>query len=174
MFLNLFIAVILQEFDTSEELEKGRLTGAAFDRFRKHWAKYDPKGTCFIRIDKFSEFLADLDPPLGHRNCNFRETKELLKHIKQREMNVFEDNTYHFYDVSNALASYNYHTEDTKKLRLETHDMCFKQLEKAARKKFPALRNRSIYTSRHMYYLLRIQRFFRTTLLRSQHRNGRK
>jgi len=152
VFLNLFIAVILQEFARSEALENGRLTGQSFENFRQHWSKYDPKGTGHISIERFGKFLATLDPPLGHRDCDRAYTKKLLRHIKQRKMKVYADNTYHFYQVSNALASVNYKEDDTK-IQPETDDICFAQMEKRASKIFPALKTPTMYTSKHIFFI---------------------
>ena len=61
-----------------------------------------------IAIPDFSDFLASFGPPLGHRNCDQEHTEQLIQHIKSREIHVFEGNTYHFYEVSVALASFSY------------------------------------------------------------------
>lgn len=53
-------------------------------------------------------------------------------------MNVFDNNTYHFYEVSNALASYVYKTEGEGDL--ETEELCFDIIKKKANKKFPTLK----------------------------------
>ena len=51
---------------------------------------------------------------------------------------VFKGNKYHFYEVSNALASYSYKIFGTV-VQPETGDLCFQRIEEHAEKKFPDL-----------------------------------
>ena len=67
IFLNLFIAVILNGYVTSVNIEDGMLTGADYDMFREAWSKFDPKGTCYIETIDLLPLIAALDPPMGHK-----------------------------------------------------------------------------------------------------------
>lgn len=85
-------------------------------------------------------------------------------------MNVFDNNTYHFYEVSNALATYIFRTDEEQ---LETEELCFDLLSKKAAKKFPGVANTSQYNSAHMFALQRIQSKFRDMLeLRKKRQNS--
>lgn len=65
IFLNLFIAVILQGFEQSDNLESGMLTGADLENFREAWAKFDPKASEIIKITQLWDLLSILEPPIG-------------------------------------------------------------------------------------------------------------
>lgn len=59
IFLNLFIAVILESFDTSKDEEGLQVGGDTISKFNEFWShdKFDPKGTKFIPINGFHQFL---------------------------------------------------------------------------------------------------------------------
>lgn len=92
VFLNLFIAVILQEFETSEVIESGRLTGSQFDEFALHWSTFDPDGTGFLPCDLVDTFVRTLAPPLGAKGLPEEVFDKIKLHIALRELNVFETN----------------------------------------------------------------------------------
>ena len=51
IFLNLFIAIILESFNTTQ-IEEGLKVGVnTVAKFNDHWSEFDPKGTCLIAID---------------------------------------------------------------------------------------------------------------------------
>ena len=65
IFLNLFIAIVLQAFeDTSQDANK-LLNPDLLDNFKQCWSKYDPDGSCFMPIDQFPAFMFYLGDPLG-------------------------------------------------------------------------------------------------------------
>jgi hypothetical protein len=76
-------------------------------------------------------------------------------------MNVFEENNYHFYEVSSAVAQYAIREENEV---LEADEMCFRHLNKKSKKKFPALKTPSNFTSRHAIAVIRVQNMFRKML----------
>ena len=66
--VNLWIAVILDNFDEAQSMEDQTFftrTDIAF--FAKHWAKFDPKAEEVIRTEDLPKFLRNLgkDSPLG-------------------------------------------------------------------------------------------------------------
>ena len=65
IFLNLFIAVILEGYERSSAIEDGMITGSDYDMFREAWSKFDPKGTCYIETAELLPFISLLEPPLG-------------------------------------------------------------------------------------------------------------
>lgn len=51
IFLNLFIAIILESFNTTQ-IEEGLKVGAkTLSRFNEHWSEFDPKGTTLIALE---------------------------------------------------------------------------------------------------------------------------
>lgn len=59
IFLNLFIAIILESFDTSKDEEGLQVGSDTISKFNDIWSNddFDPKGTKFISIRKFPELL---------------------------------------------------------------------------------------------------------------------
>ncbi|XP_069138424.1 sodium channel protein 1 brain-like isoform X2 [Argopecten irradians] len=63
--INMYIAVILENFNQAHEQEEVGVTEDDFDEFYVVWEKYDPLATQYIKYEQLSTFVADLDPPLG-------------------------------------------------------------------------------------------------------------
>ena len=59
IFLNLFIAIILESFASSMDEEGLEIGEATIVKFKEFWSddKFDPKGSKFISINEFPEFL---------------------------------------------------------------------------------------------------------------------
>jgi hypothetical protein len=59
IFLNLFIAIILESFESSQDEESLKVGGDTITNFCEFWSdkQFDPKGTRFIDIDEFPKFL---------------------------------------------------------------------------------------------------------------------
>lgn len=57
IFLNLFIAIILESFDTSKDEEGLLIGGDTINMFNEFWSKFDPKGTKFIKVEDFPNLL---------------------------------------------------------------------------------------------------------------------
>ena len=65
VMLNLFIAVILDAFDTMLHQEEGAVTARDFTTFVEVWARYDPHATGFLSSQNLQPFMIDIGPPLG-------------------------------------------------------------------------------------------------------------
>ena len=65
VFLNLFIAVILDGFDSVGVQERRTLNSDLLDNFQHNWTRYDSNATGFIKIFDFPKLLMDLGAPLG-------------------------------------------------------------------------------------------------------------
>ena len=62
--VNMYIAVILENFTQATEDEQQGLTPDDFDMYYEKWEKYDPKATKYIPLDQLSDFVDYLDDPL--------------------------------------------------------------------------------------------------------------
>jgi len=67
MFLNLFIAVVLEGFYNSSQNENAEFNLTIALEFTNTWKKFDPQGTGFISKCKLEEFLIALGAPLGFK-----------------------------------------------------------------------------------------------------------
>ncbi|KAM6307327.1 sodium channel protein type 2 subunit alpha-like isoform 9-T9 [Aegotheles albertisi] len=63
--VNMYIAVILENFGVATEESAEPLSEDDFEMFYEVWEKYDPDATQFIEYNKLSDFAASLDPPLN-------------------------------------------------------------------------------------------------------------
>ncbi|KAF4796858.1 Sodium channel protein type 9 subunit alpha [Turdus rufiventris] len=62
--VNMYIAVILENFSVATEESAEPLSEDDFEMFYEVWEKYDPDATQFIEYSKLSDFAAALEPPL--------------------------------------------------------------------------------------------------------------
>jgi hypothetical protein len=60
IFLNLFVAIIVDSFMGQSENFKLPVKPGDFKVFISEWKKYDPEATYFIRIEELEDFLVGL------------------------------------------------------------------------------------------------------------------
>ena len=64
VIVNMYIAVILENFNQATEDEEVGVTDDDIQMFYAHWQRYDPHATQYIDYSRLSDFLDELDPPL--------------------------------------------------------------------------------------------------------------
>ncbi|KAJ1210029.1 hypothetical protein NDU88_005397 [Pleurodeles waltl] len=64
VIINMYVAVIIENFNEVQEQELAGLTDDDFVMFYAVWSKYDPDATEFIEYEHLSSFLDELKPPL--------------------------------------------------------------------------------------------------------------
>ena len=64
VIVNMYIAVILENFSQATEDVQQGLTQDDFDMFYEKWENYDLKAKGFIRLSQVYDFLDELEPPL--------------------------------------------------------------------------------------------------------------
>ncbi|XP_041936586.1 sodium channel, voltage-gated, type I like, alpha b isoform X2 [Alosa sapidissima] len=62
--VNMYIAVILENFSVATEESAEPLSEDDFEMFYEVWERFDPDATQFVEYDKLPEFADALDPPL--------------------------------------------------------------------------------------------------------------
>lgn len=62
--VNMYIAVILENFSVATEESADPLSEDDFEMFYEVWEKFDPRATQFMEYNKLSDFADTLDPPL--------------------------------------------------------------------------------------------------------------
>jgi len=65
IIINMYIAVILENFAQAHEQEEIGIREDDLDMFYVIWEKYDPLATQYIKLESLSDFLAELEDPLG-------------------------------------------------------------------------------------------------------------
>ncbi|XP_037083301.1 voltage-dependent calcium channel type A subunit alpha-1-like isoform X2 [Pollicipes pollicipes] len=83
LMLNLFVAVIMDNFDYLTR-DSSILGAHHLDEFHRIWAEYDPNATGRIEYTEMYDMLRNMEPPLGFGNkCPYR-----LAHKKLIRMNM--------------------------------------------------------------------------------------
>jgi len=109
IFLNLFIAIILQGFGRTSEEDSSRINEEQIQTFQRLWLEFDPNGTGFIRIPQFDDLLIRLI----EKKSNLLRYPDILKDDSQQRQlfmselelptyNTFRD--FYFWDVLIALS----------------------------------------------------------------------
>lgn len=65
VIVNLFCAIILDNFSTTMELDKSNLKVSDLKKFADAWAVFDPDATMLTKTRNFPNLLSALKPPLG-------------------------------------------------------------------------------------------------------------
>ncbi|CAM9974789.1 unnamed protein product, partial [Ectocarpus fasciculatus] len=96
VFLNLFIGVILDGFDTAKEESEDFITEEDFARFAEHWSSFDPHATCLISVRDLHSFLQTLFEPWGFGAHHQASNRELRHKVRRLDLFVFDNNKVHF------------------------------------------------------------------------------
>ncbi|XP_022106176.1 sodium channel protein 1 brain-like [Acanthaster planci] len=121
MIINMYIAVILENFSQAHALEEVGITEDDFGMFYQVWQRFDPNATQFIMYDQLSDFCDALEQPLRLEKPNNIKIAGL-------ELPIYDDIKLHCLDVLFAL---------TKRVigDVEESDE-FKELQKSMQEKF--------------------------------------
>lgn len=95
--INMYIAVILENFSQATEDVQQGLTQDDFDMYYEIWEKFDEKATQYIPVERLSEFVDALEEPLQIPNPNFFKLVSL-------EIVVCEGEKVHCVDILDALT----------------------------------------------------------------------
>lgn len=97
IIINMYIAVILENFGQAHEQEEIGITEEDIDQFYVIWERYDPHATQYIKLEHLSEFMDLLDAPLGIRKPNSMA-------IVAFNLPIIEGDRIHCLDVLMALV----------------------------------------------------------------------
>ena len=88
IFLNLFIAIILQGYYQTQEMDKQVVNREIMSQYRNAWAKFDPEATGFIESSQFGELLFAFGPPLGWSSSYRNKPKKQRLFMKLISQNM--------------------------------------------------------------------------------------
>jgi hypothetical protein len=99
IFLNMFIAIILEGFEYSQQEESMRINDFILEKFINCWKKYDLLGTSMIDIKDLEELICDLlEEELKQKGttkkaCFFHLSEDhlLVLHVKIKREREIED-----------------------------------------------------------------------------------
>ena len=99
VIINMYIAVILENFSQAHEQEEVGITEDDFEMFYVVWERYDPHATQFIKYEHLSDFVADLDSPLGMAKPN-----EIA--LVAFDLSIYEGDRLHCLDILTSLIKH--------------------------------------------------------------------
>uniref|UniRef100_A0AAF5CYU4 Voltage-dependent calcium channel type A subunit alpha-1 n=1 Tax=Strongyloides stercoralis TaxID=6248 RepID=A0AAF5CYU4_STRER len=131
LMLNLFVAVIMDNFDYLTR-DSSILGPHHLDEFIRVWADYDPAATGRIHYTDMYEMLRNIAPPVGFgRKCPYRLA---YKHLIRMNMPVADDGTVHFTTTLFALIR---ESLSIKMRPVEEMDEADEELRQTLRKIWP-------------------------------------
>ena len=109
VFLNLFIAVILEASEISADEEKDNLSEDHLNQFMSRWLIFDPDYSLSMTTDKCKEMLQVLEKPMGFGVDYVASEKELQMLFKELEIPIFTNEKNEkiilFMDTVHAVAA---------------------------------------------------------------------
>ncbi|KAL3075199.1 hypothetical protein niasHS_013422 [Heterodera schachtii] len=131
LMLNLFVAVIMDNFDYLTR-DSSILGPHHLDEFIRVWADFDPAATGRIHYTDMYEMLRNIAPPVGFgRKCPYRLA---YKHLIRMNMPVSDDGTVHFSTTLFALIR---ESLSIKMRPVEEMDEADEELRQTLRKIWP-------------------------------------
>lgn len=97
IIINMYIAVILENFNQAQSLESGGITEEDIDCFYEVWKQFDPLATQFINFKDLPIFLTKVDPPFE------KKAPDNYKFLKEQNIATITGNKVHCLDVLMAL-----------------------------------------------------------------------
>lgn len=97
VIINMYIAVILENFSQATEDVQQGLTQDDFDVYYETWEKFDENATEYIHLNQLSEFVDSLEEPLRLPAPNYFK----LIHL---DIPIYEGDLVHCVDILDALT----------------------------------------------------------------------
>ncbi|KAL8602648.1 hypothetical protein ACOMHN_029970 [Nucella lapillus] len=114
--VNMYIAVILENFSQATEDVQYGLMPEDFDMYYEKWEKYDPKATKYIPLEELSDFVDFLDDPL-------RLSKPNHFLLVKMEIAICDGDKCFCRDILDALTKNFLGTSDTSSVPVKAEDM---------------------------------------------------
>lgn len=99
IIINMYIAIILENYSQAHEQEEVGITEDDFEMFYVTWERYDPHATQFIKYDHLSDFVGDLEQPLGMPKPN-----EIA--LVAFDLPIYQGDRLHCLDILTALVKH--------------------------------------------------------------------
>ena len=117
IIINMYIAVILENFSQAHQQEEVGITEDDFEMFYVVWERYDPHATQFIKYEQLSDFVAELDQPLGMAKPN-----EIA--LVAFDLAIYEGDRLHCLDILISLVKHVLgHVEETDEFHMMKRSM---------------------------------------------------
>ncbi|XP_041091858.1 sodium channel protein type 10 subunit alpha-like [Polyodon spathula] len=97
VIVNMYVAVILENFTEAQEQELEGVTDDHIDMFYEEWSNYDPSATEFISLEQLPDFLDSLKSPL-------RIPKPNAVKIAALNLPITSENKLHCLDILRGIS----------------------------------------------------------------------
>lgn len=105
IFLNLFIAIILESFDQSQAEDGLHVGEGTITKFKEFWSKFDPKGKGFIPVRKLSKLInLIIDEEIKQIYRLKQDVQSGSLDISEKEYNTFMFNLHKHNDLQPLAA----------------------------------------------------------------------
>lgn len=158
VLLNLFVAVILENFSMVINQEYSVVNNTTIQKFLECWRRYDPGLTLYIDANDLPSLILDIGEPLAFNpmapNYN-RKMRILMRSLS--DINYHPGNTLHYQEVLLRLARYKFGAELPSVLESKVGSKWEKIIPKA--KSTPK------YTVHQIYAAMKMQQYWRQRML---------
>ena len=106
IFLNLVVAVIIENFATLHDTRPDLVSASDLEMFMEAWAHYDPNATNFMKMDDVPALILELPRPLGVKGKTLQQAQTLCLslHVHQDK-----EGRVAFRDLLHGIIESNYH-----------------------------------------------------------------
>jgi hypothetical protein len=106
IFLNLVVAVIIENFSTLHDTRPDLVSASDLEMFMEAWAHYDPSATNFMKMDDVPALILELPRPLGVKGKTLQQAQTLCLslHVHQDK-----EGRVAFRDLLHGIIESNYH-----------------------------------------------------------------
>ena len=87
IFLNLVVAVIIENFATLHHTSSDLVSASDLEMFSEAWAQYDPDATNFMKMEDVPRLIFQLPRPLGVKGKTFKQASTLCLSFKVPQVN---------------------------------------------------------------------------------------
>ena len=102
VILNLFVGIVLEAFETSDEGDI--LSPKDLDDFTSKWSQFDPSATWYIKAQDMKKLLMSLDPPLGLGVRDVKRADEILDDPCLKDIPVNRNGNVNIVHAATSLA----------------------------------------------------------------------
>lgn len=102
IFLNLFIAIILNGYFETRDQARKELNAEALEKFVNAWSDYDPDATGYIKVSDFPEMMFKVGDPLGWDDSyidDMKKQEDFFMMCTRNIKNFDEDSDLFFNDL---------------------------------------------------------------------------
>lgn len=103
VFLNLFIAVILEGFSETGDDDVAKLSSAHLEQYAQCWSRFDPEASGYMYSARIMELLQVLPEPMGFGENYVADKAQLRARLGSLDLDLHGDKI-NFFSLATALA----------------------------------------------------------------------